>query len=270
MDPTIIPNGNPCWSREVAIGDYGGDLSKENSTEENPEPYAAQWYRELHEMRGSAYTTKPGTMVDAENVALARFFASVWSRNAEKLRANATPARADERLPYWATVLGVPHTPSDPRWLIRQRCAAHYAAAQAPTEDAVVTALQALLGEAYVGIYYPSNGVGTNTTFNDSFDDSFTVADYPATPPGTYWPAETAGPSSYDLGGGAWISSRSHLAVKVVQPSAMSDADFLQMVDVQMFQLLDRMLPAHATFGWYTGDGFLVDISRVGFDGVTD
>jgi len=251
-DPTIVPHGKPAWTREADIGYYDGTVDKEDNATENPEPYAVSCWRELHAMRGSAYTTKPSTLVDAENLALARHFAAVWYRTPEKLRANAVPSRADERLEYWATVLGVSCRATDPRWLMRQRCAAHFQSAGDPTQDNVEAALSTLLGSAFVQLNF------------------YTGADLATPPDGTYWKGGDAGPAAYNLGGGTWMSSRCHLHVQVTQPSNMPDWQFLDMMDMQLFQLLDRMLPAYATFGWSTGDGFLVDISRIGFDGLAD
>jgi hypothetical protein len=247
---TIEPLGLPLWSREAAIGDYDGATDKEDSLYEGEEPYAAMHLRSLHDMRGSAYTTERSTLVDAENVALARHFAAVWSRNPEKLRANAIPARADERLPYWAKALAIPSRPSDPRWRIRQLCASHFSAASTPTIGNVKAAVAALLGDAFV-------------------DVRVTLGPDLATPPSnTYWPGINPGPASYDMGGGTWTAKRSHVFVEVRQPVGMPDSDFRELMDVQLFQLLDRWLPAHATFNWATSDGFRLGVSRLGFDGL--
>jgi hypothetical protein len=240
------------WGRSRNIGDYGGELEKRNNTLESPTPYAAQWYREMHAARGSAYTTAPYTLVDFENLAISRLMAASFSRNAEKLKANAVPAHADERLPYWVEVLGVPNAPSDPKWVLRQRCAAHYEAAVAPTVANVESALQKLLGDAFVALH----------TYEGSDLD---------TPPfPTYWPAGSHGPTSWSVGGAPWVSRRALLRVEVQQPPGMTLAEFLQLMDVQMFQLLDRMLPAWVTWTWSQGsDGFLVGgPDRIGVDGI--
>ncbi len=239
------------WGSSRNIGDYGGDLEKENNTTEALAPYAAQWYREMHAARGSAYTTAPYTLVDFENLAIARILAASFSRNAEKLTANATPLRADERLDYWVNVLGIPNTPSDPRWLLRQRCSAHFETATAPTVAAVITALQRLLGEAFVDLY------------------TYTGTDLDNEPIPTYWPAGQHGPSEYSIGGSTWLSRRCMLRIQVQQPPGMSLAEFLQLMDVQMAQMLDRMLPAWVTWMWSQGsDGFRVGVDRIGVDGL--
>src|SRR5690242_9431915 len=104
---TCKPTGYPAWSRIAAIGDYGGSLDKRTSETEGENTYVVAVYRDIQNQRGSAYTKEAGTLVHCETLALARTMAVIFFRNPEKLRANATPARSDERLDYWATVLGI-------------------------------------------------------------------------------------------------------------------------------------------------------------------
>jgi hypothetical protein len=245
---TCRPTGSPAWSRDASIGDYGGELLKEDCTAEADEPYAAMWLRELHAMRGSAYTTKAGTLVDAENVAIARYFGSVFSRTPEKFRANATPARADERIPYWATVLAVPNKPTDPTWLVRKRCAAHFKAAQDQTLDNVTAAVSDLLGDAFVEVH------------------TYEGTDLDTPPTNTYWPGVNPGDPTFSLGGGAWMSPRSHVWIETAIPAGMSVSDYQALIRVQLNALLDPWLPAHATFSAGVGTGFIVGVDRIGID----
>jgi len=224
-----------------AIGDYGGDLEKEDSETEGRAPYAAHILRELQEQRGTAYTTTPGRLVDVENVALARFLAATGPRLAEKLRANATPGRSDERLDYWRRYLAVPNKPGEPRWRTRQKLAAHYRVAKGATREEVTAALEELLGDIFVSV---------------SWDEGASLS-VPPTP--TYWPDINPGPAASSLGGGAWLSTRAHLFVLVQIPAGLSVGEFLTAMNVDMPQLLDRMLPATKTFGWATSDGFILD-----------
>jgi hypothetical protein len=233
----------------VAIGDYGGDLEKEDSDTEGRAPYAAHILAELQEQRGTAYTTTPGRLVDVENLALARFLAATGPRTAEKLRANATPARSDERLPYWQKFLAVPTKPGEPKWRLRQKLAAHYRASEGATRGAVVAALEELLGDAFV---------------DATWDEGATLS---APPFPTYWPGVNPGPDD-GLGGGTWLSTRCHLFVEVAIPAGMTTGEFLTLVNVDMQTTLDRMLPAWATFDWALGsDGFLVSGSETDPDG---
>ncbi len=235
-----------------AIGDYDGATDKMASIREGLRPYAFLWYKELQAARGSAYTTKRSTLVHAENLAMARMCG--WlNRQAEKLPANSLPATADEKLEYWVKVLGIRTSASDERWRIRQRCAAKYQASVGPTATAIDNALATLLGDSFVQTH---RQVGT------------TLASPPAI---TYWPGVNPGPSSHDLGDGAWLSERAHLVVEV-QQSSLDLSQFLRLVNVDMFELLDRMLPAWVTFDWALAplaDGFLLDISQLDFHGLT-
>jgi hypothetical protein len=247
---TITPSGKPCWSRESAIGDYGGATDKRDSHTEGSVPYAFGAYRELVAMKGSAYSSLPGTLVHCQNLAKARLIGFGF-RMGEQLAANAFPASADDGLDYWVKVLAVPRRPDDQKWQLRQRCAAHYRATTSVNLSVIQGALQELLGDAYV-------------------DASFETGSSMSSPPAiTYWPGINPGPVGYDLGGGTWLSERCHLWVQVQRPSNMSLANYYNLINVQGFQLLDRMLPAYCTFTISEGDGFILDESQLDYTGVT-
>lgn len=251
-EPTALVVGLPCWSREASIGDYGGDPDKVPSETEGVTPYAWYVYRELSAMRGSAYSGQlGGTIVHCEHLAIARMLAWCYWRLPEQFVANCLPGTADYALPYWAEVLGVPARASDQAWQIRQRCAAHYRATTELTLQSIQAALSDLLGDVYV-------------------DATFQTGSSLSSPPLlTYWPGVNPGPASRSLGGGCWASERSHLYVEVERVAGMSDSDYRQLINVQLFQLLDRMLPAYCTFAAAEGGGFLLDISQLDFQGLT-
>jgi hypothetical protein len=245
---TLIVYGT--WLPAPSIGSYGGDPNKENSSTEGETPYAAAVYRDLQSMRGSAYTTKPATFVHAENLALARLWGYTAYRLPEKMRASAVPARSDERLPYWVNVLGIAVRPGEEQWQIRQRCAAAYKATLGPIISNVQQVLRDLLGPE---VYVDAN-----------------VPDYPSLvtdPPQTYWPGGDPGFPEIDLGGGTWTSRRSQLIVKVNWPPSMTYGEFVNLLDVQMYQVLDDLLPAWMTWTWYRDGGFLLDESSLDIDG---
>jgi len=253
-EPTsTTPTGLPCWARDAAIGDYGGDPNKRASSTEGDTPYAWFVYRELQAMRGSAYSQRiGGTLVHCENLATARLMAWWGWRMPEKLRANSLPGSADDGLAYWVKVLGVPARASDKRWQLRQRCAAHNKAIISVNLNAIQTALRELLGAAYV----------------DSFFNYGPALSAP--PPLTFWPGVNPGSPIYSLGGGTWSSERSRFTVVTQIPSGVPRGEFRQLVDVQMFQLLNRMLPAHCTFGWSVGiAGFHLDVDLLDLTGLT-
>jgi hypothetical protein len=243
------------------IGDYAGDTEKRDSATEGSAPYAEFILRELRSLRGTAYTDQDGRLVDAENLALARFFAATGPRNAERFRANMLPGTSDERLEYWKQVLAIPIRSGEPKWRTRQRLATHYKAGEGPTIGAVRAALAELLGDVFV---------------DATWIEGSSLSDPPDI---TYWPGGNDGPAELSLGGGAWLSERCNLLVSVQLVSGLSEGEFRRLLDVDMYALLDQILPAWATWCWSTGSGFILDgdvdgevptASRLDFDGLTD
>lgn len=252
MTITALTNSRtrPPWGRERQIGDYDGSLDKRDSDAEGTTPYAASVYTMIQGMRGSAFSQQlGGTLVHCESLAMARFWATIAYRYPEKIRANATPAGADEKLDYWVQVLGIPVKETDQRWQIRERCVAHYQASNGNAYPQVHDAVAALLGAGFIDLIVT---VGTDLEHPPSI---------------TYWPGGNPGPSSYSLGYGAWLSERAHVAVLVGDQFA-HDAANNDVLNVQLFKLLDGMLPAKCTFNWTTSTGFLLDVSHLDFDGL--
>ena len=249
---TTAVAGKPCWSREAAIGDYGGALDKRECSSEKDGPPAWLWYRELVALQGSAYSSQiGGTLVHARRLAVARMLAFICNRAPEMAAANSTPATADDGLPYWVKVLGLPSQASDQKWQTRQRAAVHYKIQSGITLEDIETGIDDLIGDAFVDASFSTSG------------------DLSAPPTITYWPGINPGPADYDLGGGTWLSERSHLFVEVQQPAGLSDIDYRNLINVQLYTLLDRMLPAHVTFSAAEGDGFVLSEDQLDFAGVT-
>jgi len=250
--------GQPTWSRSRVLGHYGAAPDKMNSQTEARVPYAWVFYRELRAARGSAYRTvydgeKTG-LVHSENLALSRSEAARW-RSADKIANNSLPVTSDERLFSWQQILGVEVSPTDTRHDIRLRCAAKYRANTGCSIRAVDEAVAQLLGDLFVRCWR-YDGTDLDTPPSPTFP--------------TYSPY-TTGPVAYSLGGTAWLSARCHLLVEVQRPPTMSLQTFLERTNVQLFELLDALLPAWATFDWstnVTGSGFLLDISSLDFDGM--
>ncbi len=238
------------YGQRAEIGAYGGSTDKHDVRTEVI-PYSWGWYLAIQGGRGSAYSKSRGTLVHAENIALARAEAA-RTRAAERMTCNAQPLTADERLEYWAQVLAVHRRENEPRWRLRLRCAAKYQTVLGPSPANVDAALQTLLGTAYVKSW---RQVGASL----------------AVPPTqTFWPGVNPGPVAYNLGGGTWLSERSNLVVEVQRPAGMTDSDLAYLLNVQMFELLDRTLPAYMTFNWGFGvtSGFVLDVSKLDFNGL--
>lgn len=246
---TIVIYGS--WGHDRRIGEYGGSLDKTDNTTESVMPYSAQVYLAMKAARGSAYTDKDYSLVGCENLAISRFMSAVFYRTPEKFSANATPARATEKLDYWVEVLGVPRKSTDQDWELRERCAVHFEAALGPTLSNVTEAVRGLLGDAYVDLY---------TYYTDDFD----------TPPiPTFWNAGDDDGGAYSLGGHTWLSRRAHIRIETIEPPGMTRAEFLNLMNVQLFQLLDPMLPSWCTYNWSVGsDGFKIGIDKIGIDSI--
>ena len=247
---TTHPEGKPTWARRRRIGEYGLSLDKQNDQDETPAPYSWTWYLEMRGMRGSAYSQESSGLVHTENLAIARLEQAV-TRSSARLAYNSVPLTSFNKLGYWAEVLNVPQRAQDSKEEIRQRCAAKFMAAVGPTEYNENEAIESLLGNHLVQVWRQ------------------TGASLASPPAQTFWPGINPGPASHDLGGGAWLSERCHLVVEVKQLDGETLSEFLELMNNQLFSLLDTMLPAWATFNWSlnVSTGFLLDISQMDFDG---
>jgi hypothetical protein len=251
---TATPHGAPAWARTATIADYDGATDKMSSTTEGQRPYAAAFYIELRDnLRGSAFTKESGTLVHVENVAIARLMAALV-RTGDKVRNNAIPSTADEKLDDWIKILNVVSRAGDSDQSKREECAAQYRVAPGPTRQVVDDAISELLGDLFVKVH------------------RFTGADLDNPPEPTHWPTINPGPADYDLGGGTWLSARSHLVVEVTEPSGVSLADYYYLVDAKLFRLLNRILPAYVTADWAVNvdDGFALDVDKLDFGALND
>ena len=205
-------------------------------------PDAASWLDMLRSMLGSAFTVENISFRGYRSMALARHFAGV-AQFAEKIERNSLPATSDDSLMSWADRLGVIVRPRDTASAIRAVCAAKYQAQQGAQLAVVQDSVAAVLGSALVTIHY-ING-----------------SDLATPPDPTEWPNENPGPAEYDLGGvGPWLSARCYVLVEATQPATMTYDDFLFLINVRLFELLDTLMPAWVSFAVATDIGFNLDI----------
>jgi hypothetical protein len=243
-------NGKPAWTRQADIADYDGATDKQDCDTETT-PYAWSWYLDFESMIGDGFTTDRTGIVHAKKLALARHNAGI-TRTIECMIANATPDSSEACLGQWVRCLNVKAHAEDSRHAIRQKAAARFAAIQGPTIESVDNTTSDLLGSVFVqAIRQLGNALGSP-------------------PPNTFWPGIVPGPLTYSLGGGAWMSPRAHLIVKVRKPASGELSRFLNLVNIDLFDHLNRLMPAWSTFSWTTGTTFLLDISHLDFDGVSD
>ncbi len=254
---TTVPDGYGSASPLASIDDYGADPDKRDCLTERV-PFAASLYRQMRSMRGDAYTKSTSGYVHSEHLAIARQQAA-WMRAGERLSANSVPLTSDEKLAYWVLVYNLRSELNETRASIRRRLSGRHRAAVGPTDADIDEALAKLLGNAFVRTW---RTVGT---------------DLDTPPPPTYWPVN---PGAVDWAIGtdsagnlsAWFSARCHLVIEVQRTPGLSDADFLYLVNVQLWDMVDRMLPAWATVNWAVGitaGGFHLDLDNLDYTGMT-
>lgn len=235
----------------TTIGDYDGASDKSNCETEIV-PYAWTWYQEYGGMLGSGFSQLAEGPLHATKLALARTHAGT-DRAAEAIANNALPGTSDVMLAEWIDILNVVIHGEESRHEIRQRAASKFKSGRGNSKTDVDNACLELLGGYFVTIFR---------------QDSNPLSSPPAT---TYWPGINPGPTEYDIGGGAWFSERSHLTVEVTKPAGIPDADWLTLMNVDLYRELSTLLPAWATFNWAVGisDGFTLDVDELDFTGLT-
>lgn len=250
---TTTLEGDPTWSRQRRIGHYGGALDKANTHTESI-PYAWIAFRELQSMRPSAYSEETGNLVDVENVCLARSSAARF-RAGEKLTTNAIPTTSDERLEDWVKILAVPQFPHDTRQDLRVRCSAFYKLTEGATQPNVDLAVAELLGNNYVRVWR-----ARGTDLASPPPQTFNLTGVGDADPMALWRL---------AGQRVWLSERAHLTIEVQMLQGQSLTEFLQLMNVQLYALLDRMLPSDMTFNWAIDveSGFVLDIGQLDFTG---
>lgn len=233
---------------DASIEDYGGSLDKENCQTERT-PYAAQFYRLIQDTQGSAYSKELSGLNHVRNLAKARHYG--WAqRIIEKWRNEQTPSTSSAKLDDWCALLKVGKRASDSDAERRARATAAYRALNGATVTNVDDAISALLGSWYVKTWRNWNNSMTEATV-------------------TYGPS-AAGPSQWDLGGGVWASEHAHLVIETLEPTDAERGEFLTLVNVDLRQMLDRMLPDHMTWEWATNvaDGFRLDLGHLDYEGM--
>lgn len=208
----------------------------------------AVWYSELQGALGSAYFQQDtlAPIVQVFVLAITRQLAAI-DGCITRLENQNTPLHASDSLRQWAERLDVSIAPDDKPHEVRAKCLAKYRAANGPTISVVENSLETILGNAFVQL----------TTADP--DGYFTY--WPVINPGN--PDNNLGETADDnVGDGTWQSINAcHLVIQVQQPSSLNDDDFLYLLNVDMYNLLDILLPAWVTWDWCINDpedGFIL------------
>lgn len=253
-NPASVQFSLKVWKHSLLprYNDYGGDLNKKDSKTEGYTAYAHAVLKMLQAGLGNAFTTDSGTWITLRNIAWARAISYVHWRLSEKVESNAVPETADEKLAYWIRILNVTPRPFDTKADLRRKAGARFRANIQHAHTDLFTAVESVINPMLVTIH---QNEGT---------------DLETPPEPTYWPDGDAGPAGYDLGGGTWLSARSHVWCEVNLDTSISEQQALSKLNGDLFDELDWRLPAWCTFDWAETDGFVVGESQLDFDGLGD
>jgi hypothetical protein len=195
------------------------------------EPLSRKIYRGLNAQMGTAYDTSEESTVTAETSAEARLIAAAWHAN-ERAANQLDFERVTDFVPRWEAILNLHPSHSDSMASRRARIAAKRTAVGTPTELAVATLCDAVLGAVFVGLEFT-----------------------PLSRAAIEWPG-----NGYP---DTWYSTTAHVLVRVTQPAGVTDADFLGRCN-GMIDLLKDFLPDWCTADWAIlnsddEEGFILD-----------
>ena len=230
------------------IGDYGGDLDKQDSKTEGRSTYAYQWYRALKYAEGSAYSTSDTSVRSWEIKAHARALGTS-QRISELLAVGSAPGNADLLLDRHALTLAV-QTANVPRWKIRRDCEIRFSDYNEPDSAYIAAGVAEILGPAFNSIQTPN--IGDLTTW----------------PPATYQTGYVNGDAIYDISGnGMFSTSRSTICI-VVNRGVYTDAEITDLMSRDVYVWLLNNLPATKSFYWTATapGGFTLGVSTLGVD----
>jgi hypothetical protein len=187
----------------------------------------------LNDARGTAYSKERGTVVWAENYALAKAIASVWEAN-RRLANQFDPARMSAFLPRWEKILGIVPAPSDSLKTRKDRVAFKLSLwSKEPTGTNLIELVKAKIGDLYVGITHILSTQNTGSI-----------------------PGGLTSPGGVTLPDGEWGSDISYVGIRVWQPRTSADAKLI--TDGEFYDrvknykpIYDDHAPAYVTHNWH-------------------
>jgi hypothetical protein len=221
-------------------------MSSTGGLSPSPETYGgdrtlARIFDSVRASRGTAYSTDPNSLVDAENEAIARVLFVAWRQN-RRFRNNFDPLRCTDSLPRWERIFAL--VPEPGASLAQRRAGVASAWARfgmRATRQTLVDVLTKALGPAFVSL--------------STVDPSLAI---------TYWPAGTT------VAGADWTSNVARLNIRVAVPSGYSLGQFLALI-ARIGPAIDPLIPAWMDWQWFVvsaqGAGFyLNDDPNLGFE----
>ena len=178
--------------------------------------------------RGSAITAEPGTVAWVEAMAFARALFSA-SETLRRLLNQFNPLTVTSELVRWEKIMGISPgselTENERRRLLAAKWKLF---GKSPIEQTTYDVLAATLGPIFVSILHIPSSKATM-----SLPGGLTV------------------PGGNTIADGPWYSSVAHVPIRVSQPLAMTDAEFISKVALFLPFFYD-MMPAYTTYNWGT------------------
>jgi hypothetical protein len=194
----------------------------------------------LNQGDGTGLSTEEDAYNYAENLAVARAIAELWSAN-RRLANQWDALRMTDFLPRWETIYGLHPLPTDSDTARRAAVGVKMALEGQPaTRQVVYDLLVQVLGDVFVEIVN-----GDSATATGAAPGGLTI------------------PGGVTLPDGPWGSGIAYMAVHVEKSGTMTDSEFYTTAG-KIYPYLDGLLPAWVDFGWYRnhsgGDpGFILD-----------
>ncbi len=187
---------------------------------------------------GTGLSKDEDSFVYAENLAIARMLADLWS-SATRLSYQFDPDRMTSFIPRWLKILGLSSYPGESLNSLRTKIKTKMQLdGQVANTTAVYDLCSALLGEVFVGLVHNSARDG-----------------YVSYLPGGL----TVSGGGQVVLDGDWRSHINYVAVQVYQPLGMTDDDYYSRIG-SLGPVLDDFLPAHVKWDWINSDqGFELD-----------
>lgn len=181
----------------------------------------------LNQGDGTALTTEQASYNYADNFAVARAIADLWSAN-RRLSHQWDPQRMTDFLGRWEKILALSpaatDTPTDRRAAVAAKLAM---VGQPATSQVVRDLLLKIIASIFVTIANASSATATASA-----------------------PGGLTIPGGVTLPDGPWSSSIAFVGIQVQQPANVSTQQFYTLAG-KVFQYLDGLLPAWVDFGWF-------------------
>lgn len=204
----------------------GGYQSGPFRTAANTDNLVQVMLEAITQARGTAYASDRGSVVWIENLAIAKTLADAWE-TARRFSLQFDPVKMSVFVERWEKILSIIPAPNETMNERRRTIAEKFKLFINPAlSQAVQDMLAKLIPDIFLNIIYSDT---TNAT--------------------SYVPGGVTIPGGVTLTSGAWRTSIHNLAVRVFQPSSMTDLDFYDQAN-KFRRAFDSYIPAYVTYSW--------------------